>query len=134
MSQDETMIYGGLYDSMYEMYRRQNISSKYLDFYVITSLAGMELLNCLSIIVFLAFFNVGSVPELFHNSGISTSVSAAIAVSLLAVNYGYWKIRTRSRELKVSWGTRLPWIASAYIFGSVVLIIYMSTLVSAFER
>ncbi len=128
------MIYGGLYDSMYEMYRRQNISSKYLDFYVITSLAGMELLNCLSIIVFLAFFNVGSVRELFHNSGTSTSVSAAIAVSLLAVNYGYWKIRTRSRELKVSWGKRLPWIASAYIFGSVVLIIYMSTLVSAFER
>jgi hypothetical protein len=128
------MIYGVLYDSMFEMYRRQKIRPKYLDFYAITSLAGMEFLNCLSIIVFLAYLNVGSVRELFHNSGASKGASAVIAVSLLGTNYAYRKIRARSRESKIGWGARLPWIASVYIVCSVALVIYASTLVSTFTR
>lgn len=128
------MIYSVLYDSMLEMYRRQKIGPRYLDFYAITSLAGMEFLNCLSIIVFLAYLNIGSVRELFHNSGASKGVSAVIAVLLLAVNYAYRKTRASPGESKVSWGTRLPWIASVYIVCSVAVVIYASTLVSAFKR
>lgn len=128
------MIYGVLYDSMFEMYRRQKVRPKYLDFYAITSLAGMEFLNCLSIVVFLAYLNVGSVRELFHNSSASQGASAVIAVSLLATNYAYRKIRGRSRESNVGRGARLPWIASVYIVCSVVVVIYASTLVSAFTR
>jgi hypothetical protein len=128
------MTYDFLYDSMLEMYRRQKISSKYLDIYAITSLAGMEFLNCLSIIVLLAYLNVASVRQLFHHSGASKITSAIIAVSLLTFNYAYWKIRAHSREPKVSSGARFPWIASGYIVGSVGVVIYSSTLVSAFTR
>lgn len=128
------MIYGVLYDSMFEMYRRQKIGPKYLEFYAITSLAGMEFLNSLSIIAFLAYLNVGSVRELFHNGGASKGACAVIAVSFLAINYAYRKIRARSRETGVSWGARLPGIAAVYIVCSVVVVIYASTLVSTFTR
>lgn len=128
------MIYGVLYESMLEMYRRQKIAPKYLDFYVITSLVGMEFLNCLSIIVFLAYLNVGSVRELFHNSGASKGASVVIVVSLFAINYAYRRVRASSRESKVNWGTRLPWIASVYMVCSVAVVIYASTLVSTFRR
>jgi hypothetical protein len=128
------MMYGLLYDSMFEMYRRQKIQSKYLAFYAITSLAGMEFLNCLSIVVFLAYLNVGPVRELFHNSVASKTASVVIATSLLAINYAYWKFHVRSRDSMVSDGTRPPWIASVYMVCSVALVIYASTLVSAFKR
>jgi|SRR5882762_1716457 len=128
------MMYGLLYDSMFEMYRRQKIRPKYLAFYAITSLAGMEFLNCLSIIVFLAYLNVRPVHELFHNSSASKSVSVVIAMSLLVINYAYWKFQSHSRESNVSWGTRLPWIASVYMVCSVAVVIYASTLVSAIKK
>jgi len=128
------MMYDLLYDSMFEMYRRQKVRPKYLAFYTITSLVGMEYLNCLSIIVFLAYLNVGPVRALFHNSGASKSTSVAIACFLLAINYAYWRFRGRSRESIVSRGTRLPWVASVYMVCSVVVIIYASSLVTAFKR
>lgn len=128
------MIYGVLYDSMIEMYRRQKIEARRLGFYAITSLAGMEFLNCLSIIVLLAYFNVGIMRELFHNSGASKIVSAVAAVSLLFINHVYAKFRARSGESRVSFGARRSWIASAYIVCSVAIAIYLSTLVSTFKR
>jgi hypothetical protein len=128
------VMYGLLYDSMFEMYRRQKVRPKYLTFYAITSLAGMEFLNCLSIIVFLAYLDVGPVRALFHNSGASKSASVVIAMSLLAINYAYWRFRGRSRDSMAGWGTRLPWIASVYMVCSVAVVIYASTLVSAFKR
>jgi hypothetical protein len=130
----DRLMYSLLYDSMSEMYRRQKIQPKYLAFYVITSLAGMEFLNCLSIIAFLAYLNVGPVRELFHNSEASKSASVLIAVSLLAINYAYWKFRAHPRQSKVNWAARPPWIASVYMVCSVVVAIYASTLVFAFKR
>lgn len=128
------VMYKFLYDSMFEMYRRQKIRPSNLDFYAITSLAGMEFLNCLSLIVVLAYLNVGSVRELFHYGSASKIVSAVIAVSLLAINYAYSKFRARSPESGESWGARVPWIASLYIVCSVIVVIYASTLVSAFSH
>lgn len=57
------------------------VSPKYLDFYAVTSLAGIEFLNCLSFIVFLAYLNIGPVRELFHNNEASESTSVLIALS-----------------------------------------------------
>lgn len=127
-------MYDVLYGSMFEMYRRQNIRPKYLDFYAITSLAGMEFLNCLSIVVLLAHLNVGSVRELFLNTAVSKSSSAVIVVALLVVNYAYSRFRGPLRGSSLTWGARPPWIALAYIVCSVVMVIYASTLVSAFKR
>lgn len=125
-------MYAVLYDSMFEMYRRQNIGPKYLDFYAITSLAGMEFLNCLSLIVLLAYLNVTGVRYLFHSPGVSKITSVVIVVLLLVINYAYSKSRARSRQSEASCGARLPWIASVYIVGSVIVVIYASTLVSTF--
>lgn len=119
---------------MIEMYGRQKIRPRYLSFYAITSLAGMEFLNCLSIIVFLAYFNVGAVRELFYNSSASKAISVVLALSLLALNYAYGKRRAISVGPRVSWGVRLPWIASVYMVCSVAVVIYAGTLVSAFKR
>lgn len=126
------MIYGAFYESMLEMYRRQKIRPQYLDFYAVTSLVGMEFLNCLSVIVFLAYVNVGPVRELFRNNEASKSTSVVLAVLLLAINYTYSRFRRRSPI--ASWGTRLPWLASVYMVCSVVVAIYASTLVSTFNR
>jgi hypothetical protein len=128
------MMYDVLYGSMFEMYRRQKISSEYLAFYTVTSLVAMEFLNCLSIIVLLAYLNIGSVRDLFYNGGASKAASSAIAILLLAINYAYWRIRARSRKIKASEGARPSWIASAYLAVSVAAAIYASTLTSAFTR
>lgn len=130
------MIYGVLYDSMLAWYKRRKVQPHYLDFYTVTSLVAMEFVNCLSIIAFLAYLNVGSLRELFHNSGAGKNSSIALAVLLLVLNYGYFKVRSRlhSRELKVSAGSRLYWVAPVYMVFSIVLAIYASTLVSAFKR
>lgn len=129
------MIYGFLYDSMLAWYKRRKVRPQYLDFYAITSLVAMEFGNCLSIITFLAYLNVGSLRELFGNSGASKSSSIVLAVLLLMLNYAYFKVRARlqSRESKVSAGSRLYWVAPAYMVFSVVVAIYASTLVSAFK-
>ena len=127
-------MYGFLYDSMSAWYKRQKIRQRYLDFYAITSLAAMEFLNCLSVIAFLAYLNVGSARELFYDSRANKSFSVVIAVSLLAINYGYSRIRLRSRHADLSRGARLPWIASLYMVCSVAVVIYASTLVSTFKK
>lgn len=127
-------MYGFLYDSMCEMYGRQKIQLKYRDFYAITSLTGMEFLNCLSLIVLLARLNVGPARELFQNGGASKLVSVVIAVSLLIINYAYSRFRGRARESSGSLGTRLPWIASVSIVCSAAAVICASTLVSTFQR
>lgn len=127
------MIYGVLYDSMFEMYRRQKIRPFYLDFYAITSLVAMEFGNVLTIITVLAYLNVGSAREFFY-SGASAEIAVLIAALLLIFNYGYLRFRRRSREAGASIGARLPWIASAYMVCSVIVAIYASTLVSAFKR
>jgi len=95
----------------------------------------MEFGNCLSIVAVLAYFNVGSLRELFHDSGASKNSSIALAALLLVLNYAYFKFRSRlhSRESKVSAGSRLSWIAPVYMVFSVVVAIYASTLVSAFK-
>jgi hypothetical protein len=129
------MIYGVLYDSMLAWYKRRKVRPQYLDFYAITSLVAMEFGNLLSIIAFLAYLNVGSLRELFHNSAASKNSSIVLAVLLLVLNYAYFKVRSRvhSRESKVSTGFRLYWVAPVYMVFSVVVAIYASTLVSAFK-
>lgn len=134
MSLRKVKMYGFLYDSMLEMYRRQNIRPKYLDFYTITSLAGMEFLNCLSLIVLLAYLNVGAVKYLFRSPGSSKVACVVIIVLLLAINYAYSKSQARFRQSEAGCGARLPWVASVYIVGSVIVVIYASTLVSTFMR
>lgn len=129
------MFYGVLYDSMLAWYKRRKVRPQYLDFYAITSLVAMEFGNCLSIVSVLAYFNVGSLRELFHDSGASKNSSIALAAILLVLNYAYFKFRSRlhSRESNVSAGSRLSWIAPVYMIFSVVVAIYASTLVSAFK-
>jgi hypothetical protein len=127
------MMYGFLYDSTFAMYKRQKIGPRYLDVYVITSLAAMEFVNALTIITLLAYVNVRSARELFFN-GASGEVSIFIAVLLLVLNYAYVRPRRHLHEVKVTAGSRLPWVASAYMVLSVVVAIYASTLVSTFKR
>jgi hypothetical protein len=127
-------MYGVLYDSMLAMYQRQKIRPQYIDFYAVTSLAAMEFLNSLSIVAFLAYFNVGSVRELFHNSGASKRISVVTGLALLAINYTYGTFRARSREAKASWGARQHWVASAYMVLSVAVMLYTSRLVDTFQR
>jgi cytochrome bd-type quinol oxidase subunit 2 len=128
------MIYGVLYDAMLAWYNRQKVRPQYLDFYAVTSLAVMQFGNCLTIIAFLAYLNVGPVHELFQNSAASKSSSIVIAVLLLAVNYAYFRVHSRSRGSKVTAGTRLYWIAPVYMVSSTVAFLYASTLVSTFKR
>jgi hypothetical protein len=130
----QQMMYDVLYDSMLAMYKRQGIRFQYLNFYAISSLVAMEFINCLTIIVFLAYLDVGSVRELFQNSWASKSISAALVMVLWAINYMYLKFRARSRKTDIGTRSRLHWVASLYMAGSVAVAIYASTLVSTFRK
>jgi hypothetical protein len=127
-------MYGFLYDSMLAWYKRQKVRQRYLDFYAITSLAAMEFLNCLSVIAVLAYLDIGRVRELFYDRAVSKSSSVVIAVSLLAINYAYSRIRLRSRDPDANRGARLHWTASLYMVCSVAAAIYASTLVSTLKK
>ena len=128
------MVYNVLYDSMLAWYKRRKVRSQYLDFYAITSLVAMEFGNCLSIVAFLAYLDIGSFRELFKD-GAGKNSSIVLAVVLLALNYAYFKFRSRphSREPRVRPGARLYWVAPVYLIFSVVVAIYASTLISAFK-
>lgn len=126
------MIYGILYESMLEMYKRQRVRPQYLDFYAITSLVAMEFVNFLTVVVLLAYFNVGSARSFFD--WFNGSAGVLVAALLLTANYAYLRFRRRSGEAKLSVGARLHWLASVYMVGSVAVAIYASTLISTFKR
>jgi cation transporter-like permease len=123
------MIYGLLYEAMLAWYKQRGIEERYLRAYVTITLTALAFINVLSVLAFLAYVGVGFARLFFLD--LSWEIALGLIVVLLAIHVVYLKAHS---GLKPENGVGNRWIAPGYIFASIAVACYASTLVSAFNR
>ena len=123
------MLYGVLYDAMLAWYRRRGIEESYLGTYVIVTLTALAFINVLSLAAFLAYLGIDLARNFFAN--LNWEIASALVAVLLLLHVTYARLR---RSLQSGSGARVRWIAPGYIFASIAVACYMSTLVSTIKR
>ena len=123
------MIYGMLYEAMLAWFRRRGIEDMYLRVYVTMTLTALAFINVLSLAALLAYLGIGTARVFFAD--LNWEMAVTLVAVLLVIHVMYVKAR---RHSQAEHGAGFRWIAPGYIFASIALACYMSTLVSAFRR
>lgn len=123
-------MYTLLYDSMIGWYARRKVAASYLHLYAVTTLVSMAFINIASIVVLCAYWNNAWAEKLLA-AGKVPWASAILAAALLATHMLYFRRRRPAAVSKSR--TDIPqrsrWIAGIYMLVSVVVFLYVSTLV-----
>jgi uncharacterized membrane protein YfcA len=122
-------VYSRLYDSALARYKQRNIANSYAHGYAVLSLtlaAGMNLASALALCAYWG----GHWAKVALDSGKTSWVVGASVLLVLHVIYSRRRRAALDRDPNLNPPPPTPWIAGAYLIGSVVGVIVASNLMA----